>query len=197
MSLYEDLGVDADADTAEIKKAFKRAAQRSHPDREGGSIEEFQAVSKAYEILSDPARRKAYDTTGSVDDPVAGDPVEGKLMELFASISDDVSGDVIERCQQKIASTLNDLTQRLTKLELSLGKNMGQLGRVSCKGDHNLYEQFINHKITEINRELEHFSDEKSLIEKVGKRLDEYEDTNPQPKFDNGFRWDTMSSPHL
>lgn len=59
---YEVLGVPATADTAEIKKAYQRSLRTSHPDV-GGSTGLFRLVQDAYEVLSDPARRAAYDRT--------------------------------------------------------------------------------------------------------------------------------------
>jgi curved DNA-binding protein CbpA len=63
---YEILGVDPQASADEVRAAFRRLARDSHPDRftpdERGSAErEFQIVTEAYNVLSDPARRARYD----------------------------------------------------------------------------------------------------------------------------------------
>jgi curved DNA-binding protein CbpA len=59
------LGTSRDADKAEIKKAFKRAALVSHPDK-GGTDEDFQAVNLAYQILGDEKKRATYDRVSKV-----------------------------------------------------------------------------------------------------------------------------------
>lgn len=64
MSLYEQLGVTRDADAAEIKKAYRRAALTAHPDK-GGDPEKFKQIQHAYEVLSDDTRKARYDATGS------------------------------------------------------------------------------------------------------------------------------------
>lgn len=56
-SYYELLGVPKNASTNEIRQAFRHKALASHPDR-GGDPEMFQVINKAYDVLSDPERRK-------------------------------------------------------------------------------------------------------------------------------------------
>ena len=63
---YEVLGVPRDADDAEIKRAFRRLAQRHHPDVDKGDGAEtrFKELNEAYRVLSDRQRRSAYDMFG-------------------------------------------------------------------------------------------------------------------------------------
>ena len=60
---YEVLGVPHDATTEEIKKAFRRLAFESHPDRnpEDGAAERFKEINEAYEVLGDTNKRAQYD----------------------------------------------------------------------------------------------------------------------------------------
>ena len=64
---YGILGVARDADAAAIKKAYRRLAQKYHPDvsREPGADEKFMEVAEAYETLGDAAKRAAYDELGT------------------------------------------------------------------------------------------------------------------------------------
>src|SRR4051794_40267968 len=64
-SLYIVLGVTADASDDEIKAAYRQRALALHPDRTGADAAGFRELQAAYEILSDPARRRAYDETTS------------------------------------------------------------------------------------------------------------------------------------
>ena len=73
---YEILGVAREASDEEIKRAFRRLAQRHHPDVDGsdGAEERFKEVNEAYRVLSDRQRRTAYDMFGhaGVDGAAAG-----------------------------------------------------------------------------------------------------------------------------
>ncbi|MDX1681620.1 MAG: DnaJ C-terminal domain-containing protein [Phycisphaeraceae bacterium] len=63
---YNVLGVDRDADPDKIKRAYRKLAQKYHPDRnkEEDAQEKFAQISEAYEVLKDPEKRKAYDRFG-------------------------------------------------------------------------------------------------------------------------------------
>ena len=60
---YKILGVEKTASIDDIKRAFKKKALREHPDK-GGDAEKFKELAVAYEVLSDPEKRKNYDSFG-------------------------------------------------------------------------------------------------------------------------------------
>lgn len=85
---YEVLGVQRGASDADIKRAFRKLAQRWHPDvnTEPEAQERFKEINEAYQILSDPERRQRYDTFGraGVDGAAGG----GAGFEGFGGFSD-------------------------------------------------------------------------------------------------------------
>lgn len=97
---YEVLGVQKDADAAELKKAYRRVAMKFHPDRnpdDPKAEEKFKEANEAYEVLSDDNKRAAYDRFGhaGVDGQGGmGGGAGGAGFGNFSDIFGDVFGDI-------------------------------------------------------------------------------------------------------
>jgi molecular chaperone DnaJ len=99
---YETLGVPKNASDEEIKKAYRKHAMKHHPDRNQGDAskgaeEKFKECKEAYEMLSDPQKRAAYDQYGhaGVDPNMRGGPGQegfGGFAEAFGDIFGDMFG---------------------------------------------------------------------------------------------------------
>src|ERR1043165_7189398 len=71
---YKILGVKKDAKPDEIKKAYRRLARKYHPDVNPGdkaAEDRFKQMSEAFDVLSDPKKRKVYDRFGQYSDNLA------------------------------------------------------------------------------------------------------------------------------
>lgn len=96
---YEVLGVDRNASEEEIKKAFRKLARQYHPDlhsdpkKKKEAEDKFKEANEAYEVLSDPERRKKYDVFGHAEGPQGFGGAEGFD---FGRGFGDIFGDIFE-----------------------------------------------------------------------------------------------------
>jgi molecular chaperone DnaJ len=94
---YEILGVDKKSDAEEIKRAYRRAAMKHHPDRNPGDAEAeraFKEAAEAYEVLADEQKRKVYDQYGreglksAAAGPAAHDFSRMNVEDIFSIFGD-------------------------------------------------------------------------------------------------------------
>ena len=99
---YEVLGVNRDSSDEEIKKSYRKLAMKFHPDRNPDSKdaeEKFKEAKEAYEVLSEPEKRRAYDAYGhaGVNPQMGGMGGQGPegfggFAEAFGDIFSDIFG---------------------------------------------------------------------------------------------------------
>ena len=108
---YEVLGVARNASPEEIKRAYRKVALKYHPDKNPGdkaAEEKFKEASNAYDVLSDPEKRKIYDIRGHAGVHNAGFQGYTNFEDIFTNFGDifgrevfgnfgDVFGDVFSR----------------------------------------------------------------------------------------------------
>ena len=101
--LYEILGVDKGADERTIKSAYRRLAKKYHPDTNPGDAEaerRFKEVNAAWQILSDPKRRRLYDKYGPVsleegfDEALYNNRDRGHTHLHFEGVDDDILSEI-------------------------------------------------------------------------------------------------------
>jgi len=99
---YDILGINRDASDDDIKKAYRKLAMKFHPDRNPDSKDaedKFKEAKEAYEILSEPEKRRAYDTYGhaGVNPNLSGGPGGFNSGEGFGGFSEafgDIFGEI-------------------------------------------------------------------------------------------------------
>jgi curved DNA-binding protein CbpA len=79
---YAALDVPRNADAPVIRRAYRKAAKKAHPDA-GGTAARFAAISRALSVLTDPARRAHYDRTGEAEDK----PVDNRAASIAMMLS--------------------------------------------------------------------------------------------------------------
>ena len=128
---YEILGVSKNANEADIKKAYKKAALKHHPDRNPNNKEaaeaKFKEISKAYQVLSDPSKRRTYDQFGEEGingDSGAGFDADFSPFDLFKQFSGQMGGDIFgnlfnQGSQKKKKKIKSDPIQKIIDVDLS------------------------------------------------------------------------------
>jgi hypothetical protein len=130
---YETLGVNNDVTQEEIRGAFKKLAKRWHPDKNPKNVEEattqFKKLGTAYEVLSDPEKRRMYDEDLASEDP----PVNSSSSSTSASASTstghtyshsdrypDIRPDITLELVSELLNTLNAWMEKIQVLGRAL-----------------------------------------------------------------------------
>jgi curved DNA-binding protein CbpA len=185
---YQTLGVDRDADSATIKRAYRKRARETHPDH-GGDTDEAANVNGAYMVLIDPDKRARYDRTGQDEAPrnelamameaagqffdravvQAGDKytVRSLIGDAQRAISD-------ERAQGKQANkTLAQQVERTKKIIARLTHK--------AKGPNFLVDR-LNETVRKQQHDIATNEDRLELLAKARELLDGYDfETDPLP----------------
>ena len=146
MDHYQTLGVGRNADTKEIKRAYRKLASIHHPDK-GGDQEKFKDIQKAYETLSDPQKKEQYDNPNPFGGFNNGDTFRGGASP-FGDIFRDIFGGRPQRrsqnfdAQTDLALSLEDVytgsTQRINvgtgQIDLKIPAGVHEATRFTLHG---------------------------------------------------------------
>jgi curved DNA-binding protein CbpA len=168
-SLYDILGITKDATEEEIKKAYRKRAQETHPDVKG-SAEEFSYVNEAYTILSDKKARLIYDRSGRKQGEKNKDQLRTEaireIQRVMVQVLDD-SDDTIffSNLPEHILRIFNANIERCKSIVAETRKKIKRLRRYKQrfhykKGDDNNFIQFgiegqVYHLSTSISVEIQ------------------------------------------
>jgi len=158
MNPYTELDVPVDASPEVIKQRYRTLAQMHHPDK-GGDEEMFKLIKEAYEILSDPVRRKQYDITGETGTTNAKDEALANIVEIILHIVPTFNADIddlIELAEIE-TRTMIDLANKDIGVTERYIQNLEKVSkRLRIKTDgNNIINDFILHQIKQRKLELE------------------------------------------
>lgn len=138
MNLYENLDLSADPPptAGEIKRAYRKAAKAAHPDTPTGSSEKFQKLTRAYLVLSDPARRQRYDATGDIDEQTVDNTLSQAVSIIVGAVMSAVDGYVKNQSPDPSTVDLVDGVRAFVKgniAEFEKQKNLMEKAQASLR----------------------------------------------------------------
>lgn len=148
---YATLGVAPDASMDEIKRAYRRAARHAHPDH-GGSHERMQALNKAKDVLTDPARRARYDAGEDGQVTSEEEAARALIFQLFTEAVDVNSDDPVEGVREALQEGRTAAAVKATMLRRSIIRLEAQRNRVRAKTERNVFLDVIESRIATARR---------------------------------------------
>ena len=178
MNPYTELDVSVTASTEEIKQRYRTLAQMHHPDK-GGDEELFKRIKLAYEILSDPIRRKQYDITGETTTTNAKDEAVANLVQILLHVvpNFNVDQDDLIHIAEMETRTMLDLVNKdigiTERYILNLEKVLSKL-RIKTEGE-NILSSFIANQVKQRKQELVTFQHRVQVCNLMLEILKDYE----------------------
>lgn len=172
---YQTLGVPRDSTPEQIKAAYRRCSSAAHPDKEGGSHERMQQVNRAYACLSDPAKRTAYDRTGSDEPADSPSKMAHKLLADIFGKAIDQDAEPILLARKHIAETRFHLAQVKEKTTRERSKLEKRSGRTKVKeGVRNIVQEMLDRRIAAKTVTINECTDALEACDIASNVLDDY-----------------------
>ena len=185
-TLYDILGVKKTATQDEIKKAYKKRAKETHPDKNEGKEDEFRKVKAAYETLSNEHKRKIYDKTGLFIENETNQNFFNDIHDHFFkginnnpnALSSDIVGIILSDIDEAIKASKDRCEQILNDIT-KISRFKGKIKLKEGMGDkENIFEKIITGQINSLNYELEHFRNLPPKLEQLKLVVSQYECDN-------------------
>ena len=179
MTHYDILGVPRDADSAAIKRAYRKKSRAAHPDK-GGDHTAMVAVNRAFDTLSDPEKRARYDATGEDDKPQRGidDQARDAVMQIFTALLDRLGdGDnALEAVARQLAHNLAQIRgsvatdeKRITRLERARKRL-----KAKRKAARNFLDDLMADQIAQTRAQIAGAHEQMKIAERAQELLDDF-----------------------
>ncbi len=167
--LYGALGIDKHADDAAVKKAYRKRAKERHPDRNPGdkaAEEEFKLIQLAYEVLSDPQRRRHWEETGDAHGRQP-DNRQAQMADVLTAVFKEIMSQVVMTGRNPAEVDFADLMRRAVQQliadtkkarrdnELVKVKLAGVAERFKHKGGDPLMRDVVEGELRNLDRMME------------------------------------------
>lgn len=190
---YEVLGVPKDADAGTVKRAYRQAAKKAHPDR-GGNPQAMTRVNVAYDILSDPARRERYDVGGEDLPPTP--PLELRARIQLAMAFQHMlqnpqrvnipAGAKAFLCEQRRAGQAQ--ISEMKAIQARFKARMPDVEFAGAPGEPNVFLDQLNASVADLQRRMEATGETLEAIGRALELLAAYTSRVAEPQFGGAFR---------
>ena len=157
MNPYTELDVSVNASLEDIKQRYRTLAQMHHPDK-GGDEELFKRIKLAYEILSDPVRRKQYDITGETTTTNAKDEAVANIVQILLHVVPNLNADqddLIKIAEDEARAMIDMVNRDINATETQIKHFEKVLKKLRIKtGGENVLESIIQKQVQQRRKDL-------------------------------------------
>ena len=180
MTLYDELDLNPDCSFEDIKHQYRALAKQHHPDL-GGDEEKFKRIKFAYEVLSDPTRRKKYDETKSTEEPTdirkeAVNVLAGVFFGLIPNF-DCNGGNLIQAMKNEVSNMSNRLNADIILNETYIANLEVVRSKLKIKNpnNENIILAFIEKQLETRYQDKQMFEHRLKVVAEMVLILDNYE----------------------
>ena len=187
MNPYEELEIGKEFTKKELKSQFRKMCKKHHPDLKKGSTDKFVALKKAYNVLSDPDKKKYFDETGSIPNDVSVDRIRTMAKEGLLNIIEKViyspqimqnyeNADVIGIITKVINDNKQMATNNLNKISTEYKTAKKMLVKLKHKGGKNDFvKTMIKSSLNQRKDNLKNLNVNISVLDTMLEIIKEYE----------------------
>lgn len=180
IDLYKILKINKKASKKDVKKAYRNSSKIHHPDK-GGKIEDFNLISKAYQILMNDDKRKRYDDGESIDDILYAS--NNKSLSIIATMFcvvienlDPNNENIIERMKSQISLNTIPIRTKIDKLNVEKKRCESFLKKLKHKDKNNNIMNYIANGQIKIKKDqIDLLKKEQSDFEKAEELLEDFD----------------------
>lgn len=176
---YEMLGLSREADGAAIKLAYRKRAKTAHPDA-GGDVDAFARLTRSYELLCDPVRRKVFDDTGY--DPELADTKDLQGLVILETLVNEIilderepgSFDPVAAMRRKLTDKIVNARFHILEMERHRARIRNHIDRIGRKPGTDVLGRMLRSRCETINEAITRAETEIGNIEQAYGMLDGY-----------------------
>lgn len=179
MNPYEVLDIARNASAAEIKQQWRALTWQNHPDRNPDGAAKMADINQAYEILSDPEKRRNYDETGALAMPPTFDlKVRHSAMEAIQIVlngPDQNIPDLLDAAKKLIQGRLNELSAESQNLRAKRARLHRAKEQITTSHEQNVFHMVIDQQLETIEVLLKKNYEIDDIVSGAFKLLQHYE----------------------